>query len=260
MTSTKSLAIQLFDLDENLACKCNGNHEVCLNCRVCRALQPNQLATDFDNLAQYIDHTALKAETTNNDIEKLCNEADQLATKSVCVNPLYVKKASSLLKKALTCTVVGFPLSNSLSSTIVDETLRAIKDGATEIDMVLKVGWLKDKRYDDIVKEISLVSQACEQNGAILKVIFENCLLTKEEIAIASLLSKKAGAEFVKTSTGFNKSGAEVEDVAIMRGVVGPYYGVKAAGGIRDKETAISMLKAGANRIGASATIKIVKG
>ena len=137
------------------------------------------------------------------------------------------------LKKVLTCSVVGFPLSNSLTETIVVEAKQAIKDGAKEIDMVIKVNWLKDKEYQKIETEISTISQVCQANGAILKVIFENCLLTNDEIIIAGLLSKKAGAEFIKTSTGFNKSGAIIEDVQLMRRVVGPKYGVKAAGGIR---------------------------
>lgn len=260
MESLKDIAIKILGKNEKRMCSCGGGHEVCLRCRVCRYKEEDKLAVDFDHLAQYIDHTLLKPEATSEAIVALCQEADHYKTKSVCVNPIYVDLAHKNLKEALTCTVVGFPLSNSLTATIVQEASTAIAQGATEVDMVLKVNWLKDKEYQKILTEISIVSQTCQANGAILKVIFENCLLTEEEIAIAAILAKKAGAEFIKTSTGFNKSGAVLEDVALMRKVVGPKFGVKAAGGIRDRETAIAMLKAGANRIGASATKAILKG
>lgn len=259
MENVKNIAIKVLKITDPKPCKCGGGHEVCLNCRVCRANNDDQIATDFEHLAQYIDHTILKAEATKTAVESLCNEADYYLTKSVCVNPVNVKFAHDKLKKVLTCSVVGFPLSNSITETIKAEAKQAILDGAKEIDMVIKVAWLKDKEYDDVLEEISAISQVCSDNGAILKVIFENCLLTKEEIIIAALLSKKAGAEFVKTSTGFNKSGAILEDVELMRQVVGPKLGVKAAGGIRDRVTAIAMLNAGANRIGASATVAILK-
>jgi len=260
MESIKDIAIRVLGNNEKRICSCGGAHEVCLRCRVCRYNEEDKLATNFDNLAQYIDHTLLKPEASSEDIVSLCQEADYYKTKSVCVNPLFVDLAHKNLKEALTCTVVGFPLSNSLTSTIVQETSTAIAQGATEIDMVLKVGWLKDKEYQKILTEIGIIAETCHANGAILKVIFENCLLADEEIVIATILAKKAGADFIKTSTGFNKSGAKVEDVALMRKVIGPKFGVKAAGGIRDRETAISMLKAGANRIGASATKTILKG
>ena len=259
MEDIKNIAIQVLGITDPKPCKCGGQHQVCLNCRVCRANEEDKLATDFDHLAQYIDHTILKPEASQEAVKSLCIEADYYLTKSVCVNPSYVDFTSKNLKKVLTCSVVGFPLSNSVTETIIAETKQAIKDGAKEIDMVIKVGWLKDKRYEDILSEISAISQTCERNGAILKVIFENCLLANEEIIIAALLSKKAGAEFIKTSTGFNKSGAIIEDVELMRRVVGPKFGVKAAGGIRDRVTAQAMLKAGANRIGASATVAILK-
>ncbi len=259
MESIKNIAIQVLALTDPKPCKCGGDHQVCLNCRVCRANEEDKLATDFNHLAQYIDHTILKPEATQEAVSSLCQEADYYLTKSVCVNPAYVKFAHYHLSQVLTCSVVGFPLSNSVTETIISETSQAIKDGAKEIDMVIKVNWLKDKEYANILTEITEISQTCENNGAILKVIFENCLLTQEEIIIAALLAKKAGAEFIKTSTGFNKSGASTEDVALMRRVVGPKLGVKAAGGIRDRQTALAMLKAGANRIGASATVAILK-
>ncbi len=259
MEDIKKIAIEVLGITDPKPCKCGGQHQVCLDCRVCRANNKDQIASDFDHLAQYIDHTILKPEANEESVNAICKEADYYLTKSVCVNPLYVKLVAKNLRKVLTCSVVGFPLSNSLTDTIITETKQAIYDGANEIDMVLKVNWLKDKKYSQVLEEIKSISQTCADMGAILKVIFENCLLTNEEIIIAALLSKKAGAEFIKTSTGFNKSGATIEDVSLMRKVVGPKIGVKAAGGIRDRETAIYMLKAGANRIGASATVKILK-
>jgi deoxyribose-phosphate aldolase len=259
MEDIRKIAIDVLGISDPKPCKCGGQHQVCLECRVCRANDKDQLASDFQHLAQYIDHTILKAEASEEAVKTICEEADYYLTKSVCVNPLYVNLVSESLEKVLTCSVVGFPLSNSLTQTIVAETSQAIQDGANEIDMVIKVNWLKDKKYSQVLAEIRAISETCADKGALLKVIFENCLLTKEEIIIASLLSKKAGAEFIKTSTGFNKSGAAVEDVKLMRDVVGPKIGVKAAGGIRNRETAIQMLKAGANRIGASATKEILK-
>lgn len=258
MNNIKEIAIKIFDIKDQDKCKCGGAHDVCLNCRVCRADKEDQLPKDFTSLAQYIDHTALKPDTTESDIDTLCKEAEHYGTKSVCVNPLYVSLAHKNLNNVLTCTVVGFPLSNSLTSTILQEVSDAIKNGAEEVDMVIKSGWLKDKKYLEVLSEITDIADLCHEGNAILKVILENCLLTEEEIIIASLISKKAGADFVKTSTGFNKSGAKLSDVELMRKVVGPKLGVKAAGGIRDRETAIAMLKAGANRIGASATKSIV--
>lgn len=260
MKRSKELALLLAKNSEEKLCNCGGDHEICLNCRVCRADGEDMLATDLENLAQYIDHTALKPETTSQQIVTLCAEAEKFQTKSVCVNPIYVSQATKELNKVITCTVVGFPLSNSLTATIVQETKSAIKQGATEIDMVIKANWLKDKQYELILDEISQISTACSEGGAILKVIFENCLLNDDEIIIASLLSKKAGSEFIKTSTGFNSGGATIENVELMRNTVGPKLGVKAAGGIRDRKTTLAMLKAGANRIGASRTLDIIKG
>lgn len=259
MESLKNIAIEVLGRNEKRMCSCGGGHEVCLRCSVCRVKEEDKLALDFEHLAQYIDHTLLKPEATSEEIITLCEEADYYKTKSVCVNPIYVDLAHKNLKEALTCTVVGFPLSNSLTSTIVQEASTAIAQGATEVDMVLKVGWLKDKEYQKILTEISIIAQTCHANGAILKVILENCLLTDEEIVVAAILAKKAGVDFIKTSTGFNKSGAELKDVELMRKVMGPKFGIKAAGGIRDRKTAIAMLKTGANRIGASATKAILK-
>ncbi len=212
-------------------------------------------------LAQFIDHTNLKPESTSSEIEKLCAEAKEFGFASVCVNPLFVQLCSEKLKTSTVkvCTVVGFPLGATTTAMKVEETREAIKNGAEEIDMVIAVGKLKenDERY--VENDIRQVVEAVG-DSAIVKVIIETCLLTKEEKNRACQLAQKAGAHFVKTSTGFNKAGATIEDVALMRSVVGKEMGVKAAGGIRDFETAMQMIEAGATRIGASASVQIING
>lgn len=212
-------------------------------------------------LAAMIDHTMLKPEATAQQIEKLCNEAKEYGFYSVCVNPVYVSLAAELLLHSAVkvCTVVGFPLGACTTKAKVFETEDAIADGASEIDMVIHVGAMKSKNYKYVEEDIRAVVDAAH-GKALVKVILENCLLEKDEIAMACSLCRKAGADFVKTSTGFNKSGASVEDVKLMRETVGPEMGVKAAGGIRDFAAAKAMVDAGASRIGASESIKIVTG
>lgn len=213
------------------------------------------------NLAAMIDHTALKAETSRAQIETLCKEALEYKFASVCVNPTNVALAAELLKSddaVKVCTVIGFPLGANTSEVKAFETQDAIKNGATEIDMVLNIGALKDGDLSLVERDIRAVVEAA--NGTLVKVIFENCLLTKEEIKTAAELSVKAGADFVKTSTGFSTGGATVEDIRLMRETVGPDIGVKASGGVRDFEGAKAMIDAGATRIGASAGIAIVTG
>lgn len=209
-------------------------------------------------LEKLIDHTLLKPDATIDDIFTLCNEAKEHHFMSVCVNPCYVPFAKSYLEGSdvKVCTVIGFPLGNNLTRTKVDETIEAIKCGADEIDMVINVGMLKAHQDEYVKEEISLIRQACL--GHILKVIIEACLLTDEEKVRACLLSKEAGADFVKTSTGFSKGGATVEDVALMRKTVGPNMGVKASGGIRTHEDLMAMIEAGATRIGTSNGTKII--
>ncbi|MFZ0077217.1 deoxyribose-phosphate aldolase [Exiguobacterium sp. RIT452] len=213
------------------------------------------------NLAAMIDHTALKAETSRAQIETLCKEALEYKFASVCVNPTNVALAAELLKSddaVKVCTVIGFPLGANTPEVKAFETQDAIKNGATEIDMVLNIGALKDGDLSLVERDIRAVVEAA--NGTLVKVIFENCLLTKEEIKTAAELSVKAGADFVKTSTGFSTGGATVEDIRLMRETVGPDIGVKASGGVRDFEGAKAMIDAGATRIGASAGIAIVTG
>jgi deoxyribose-phosphate aldolase len=209
-------------------------------------------------LAKLIDHTILKPEATREQIVKLCKEAIENGFASVCINPSNVKICAELLKKSevKVCTVIGFPLGANITKIKALETEEAIKDGAEEVDMVINVGKLKDKDFQYVEDDIRAVVEKAK-GKAITKVILETCLLTKEEIAKASELAVKAGADFVKTSTGFSSAGAKVEDIKIMRKCVGDKLGVKASGGIRTYEDCIAMIEAGASRIGASASISI---
>ncbi|PID27912.1 MAG: deoxyribose-phosphate aldolase [Candidatus Cloacimonadota bacterium] len=253
----KKIALDLFDLDENRKCRCGGEHEICLQCVYCRFGEKDQLA-ETDNLACLIDHTALKAVSSEEDINKLCDEAEKYKFASVCINPTNIEHAKERLKTVPVCTVIGFPLGANTAQAKIMETSDACKSGAEEIDMVINIAGMLDKKYDKVYNEIKRIADTCRNHGSLLKVIFENCYLTQEDIVKAALISKKAGAEFIKTSTGFGTSGAKTEDVRLMRRVAGPKIGVKAAGGIRDAETAVSMIKAGANRIGASASLSII--
>lgn len=209
--------------------------------------------------SKYFDHTILKADATEKEILNLCEEAKKYNFASVCINPCYIKTCVEKLKGTNIdiCTVVGFPLGSMTTEAKLFETEQALKDGATEIDMVINIGKLKDKNYDYIKNEISSLKKVC--GDKVLKVIIETCLLTDDEKIKACELSKEAGADFVKTSTGMSKGGATKEDVALMRKVVGEKLGVKASGGIKDLNTANSMIEAGASRIGCSATVSIIE-
>lgn len=203
------------------------------------------------------DHTILKADADAASVKKLCDEAKEYGFMSVCVNGYYTGYAAKQLEGTdiRVCTVVGFPLGQMAARAKAAEAAIAVEDGAEEIDMVINVAALKDRLYEVVLEDIKGVKKAC--GGALLKVIIETCLLTDEEKVKACQLAKEAGADFVKTSTGFSTEGAKAEDVKLMRGVVGTTMGVKASGGIRDKETAQAMIKAGANRLGTSATVTI---
>ncbi|MET3293076.1 UNVERIFIED_CONTAM: deoxyribose-phosphate aldolase [Brevibacillus sp. OAP136] len=214
------------------------------------------------DLARMIDHTLLKATATEEEIVKLAEEAKTYQFASVCVNPTWVKTAAEVLKdtpQVKVCTVIGFPLGATTTEVKAFETTNAIANGATEVDMVINVGALKDKKYDLVEADIKAVVEVAK-GKALTKVILETALLTKEEIEKASQLSVQAGADFVKTSTGFSTGGATVEDVALMRKTVGQKAGVKASGGVRSLEDALAMVEAGANRIGASSGVSIMKG
>jgi deoxyribose-phosphate aldolase len=211
-------------------------------------------------VAHWIDHTLLKPEATPAQVEALCDEARRYTFASVCVNSVYVPLAYRLLKDTpvLVCTVVGFPLGASLTGTKVEETRLAMQAGAQEIDMVIPIGLLKGGDYGAVAEDIRQVVAASHAGGAIVKVILETAMLARQEKIIGCLLSKAAGADFVKTSTGFGPGGATPEDVELMRRVVGPQMGVKAAGGVRSLADAQTMLRVGATRLGTSAGAKIV--
>jgi len=214
------------------------------------------------SLAGMIDHTLLKPDATQQEIAQLCFEARKHNFASVCVNPTWVSLCAQLLQgsRVKVCTVIGFPLGATAPEVKAFEAQNAIEHGATEIDMVINIGALKARDLDLVAKDIRGVVNVAHSRGHIDKVILETALLSDEEKTIASLLSKEAGADFVKTSTGFASGGATVHDVALMRKVVGPQMGVKASGGVRTYEDAENMIKAGATRIGASAGVKIIQG
>lgn len=205
-----------------------------------------------------IDHTLLKQDASPEQIVKLCEEAKEFHFMSVCVNPVYVPLAAQQLKGSdvKVCTVIGFPLGMNLTKTKVEEAELAIKEGADEIDMVINIGMLKAGHDDYVREEIRLLKEAA--GSRVLKVIIETCLLTDDEKVRACKASKEAGADFVKTSTGFSTGGATAHDVALMRKTVGPEMGVKASGGVRTREDLIAMVEAGANRIGTSNGTKIL--
>jgi deoxyribose-phosphate aldolase len=213
------------------------------------------------DVAGLIDHTLLKPDATQDQIAQLCYEARKYGFAAVCVNPSYVKLCSQLLKgtPVHVCTVVGFPLGATPPEVKAYEAQQALDDGATEVDMVINIGALKSKDYTLVERDIATVARTCHSGGAILKVIIEAALLTDEEKVIACQLAKAAGAEYVKTSTGFGPGGATVHDVELMRRAVGPEMGIKAAGGIRTYEDTKAMVTAGATRIGASAGVKILQ-
>jgi deoxyribose-phosphate aldolase len=221
----------------------------------------NEMNLNASELAAYIDHTVLKPDADDASLDKLCDEARQYEFKSVCVNSSRVLYAASKLSETGVeiCSVVGFPLGAMSSRAKALEAEVAVEDGATEIDMVLNIGWLKSGEIAAAQEDIQMVRQKIREEIA-LKVIIETCLLSEEEKVKACEISKKAGADFVKTSTGFSSGGATLDDVSLIRKVVGSELGVKASGGIKDYTTAIAMIKAGASRLGVSAGVAIVQG
>jgi deoxyribose-phosphate aldolase len=257
-----------FDQDSS-RCHCHGTLSVCCPERMGRfaaagvdrfglradaSLYPNEVA-------RLIDHTLLKPDARQSDVEKLCAEAREHSFATVCVNPTWVALCARLLRGSRTgvCTVVGFPLGATLPEIKAQETARVIADGATEVDMVLNIGALKSGLYSLVHEDIAAVTDVCRRAGVISKVIIETALLDDEEKVRAGVLVRAADADFIKTSTGFASGGATVQDVALLRRVVGPDMGVKAAGGVRDLRSAKAMIDAGADRIGASVGVKIVR-
>lgn len=220
------------------------------------------MTSQATNLAKYIDHTLLKMDATEAEIKQICEQAIEHHFFSVCVNSCYVPLVSKLLagSDVKTCSVIGFPLGACLTSVKVFETNSAIEAGADEIDMVINVGLLKSHAMDAFIDDIRQVKAATAAKGALLKVILETCLLTKDEIKQVCEICRDLDVEFVKTSTGFSSGGATIEDVRLMRETVGAKLGVKASGGVRDKETAEAMISAGATRLGSSSGVSIVSG
>ncbi len=212
-------------------------------------------------LARYFDHTLLKPEATEAQVVQLCEEAQRYHFMAVCVNPVWVKRSVSLLNGTDTsvAAVAGFPLGATLTEVKAYEAQRLVEAGAREIDMVISIGALKSQDHALVARDIAAVVQAAQAGGALTKVIIEAALLTDDEKKMACRLACEAGAEFVKTSTGFSIGGATAHDVALMRETVGPSVGVKAAGGIRTYADALAMVAAGANRLGASASVKIMQ-
>lgn len=206
-----------------------------------------------------IDHTLLASDATKSQIVKLCQEAREYSFASVCVNPGWIRLCKEELKDSgvKVCTVIGFPLGATLMASKISEAKYALFEGADELDMVINIGRLKDKDDNYVLTEIKELKKVCQDK--ILKVIIETCLLTEEEKVRACLLSKEAGADFVKTSTGFSKGGATVEDIKLMRETVGPEMGVKASGGVKTKEDMIALVEAGATRIGTSRGVDLIK-
>ncbi len=226
--------------------------------RIGSVLGETSTARDWASL---IDHTLLKPEASEVDIRKLCEEADKFGFASVCVNPAWVKKAAQFLKgtSVPVCTVIGFPLGAAVSDVKAYEARRAIFDGAREVDMVINIGALKSGDDCTVEDDIRAVAKAAHENRVLCKVIIETALLTDEEKVRACLAAKNAGADFVKTSTGFSKGGATVADVALMRRAVGRDLGVKASGGVKGIDDVRAMFEAGATRIGASVGVKIAQ-
>ncbi|MBN2544034.1 deoxyribose-phosphate aldolase [bacterium] len=254
-----------------------GQCEICIGCGMCVQYNPEAVtalvvagasrigaypgATPASNdIAKLIDHTLLKPEASKEEILKVCEEALEFGFASVCVNPFWVRLCAEHLRgsEVKVCSVVGFPLGATQSSVKRFETEQVIKDGANEIDMVINIGALKSNDLEYVRDDIAGIVDVCQPN-LTLKVIIETALLSDEEKIKACVAAKVAGADFVKTSTGFSKGGATVEDVALMKRVVGSEMGVKASGGIRDYEKALEMVQSGASRIGASSSVEIVK-
>jgi deoxyribose-phosphate aldolase len=276
---TEEVARYLGSSENAAAGSANGDEEVCHHCDLncaekCARKTREVVKAGADRIscgpcvveleagfAGLIDHTLLKPEASREDIRKLCGEAVRFGFASVCINPWNVPLAAELLRgtKVKVCTVIGFPLGATLSRVKIHEAEEAIKLGAQEVDMVINIGALKSGLDDVVESDIRGVVEAAHRGGATCKVIFETSLLTVEEKVRAALASKRAGADFVKTSTGFSTGGATAEDVAIMRAVVGSDMGVKASGGVRTFDDLKKMVCAGATRIGASASVKIME-
>jgi len=257
MNKIETIARKLFG--DNPPCRCGGGHQICLGCAVCRAGMPDMIFDPAQGVASIIDATLLKADATQEEVNALCDLANDYKCASVCVNshfshPLQLRLSSSVKS----CTVINFPLGAGYMYAVVAEAMAVINTGIEELDMVQNLSAVKSGQPNLSYNLIRSVAELCRANKVLLKVILETCYLSEDEIITCCLYAKKAGAEFVKTSTGFGSAGASVENVRLMRETVGPKLGVKASGGIRTREQALQMIAAGANRIGASAVKALV--
>lgn len=254
----KTITRNLFECDSEVPSRSGGAHEFSLESVIDRSQVADQWPVELNDFQRYIDHTILKPDATAEDVIAVCEQAEKYSFRSVCVNSLWAELAHKHLPTVDLCCVVGFPLGAVPTAIKTAETALALQHGAKEIDMVISVGQLINEEYEAVYNDIEAVAAVCHMHSALLKVIIETCLLDDEQKVIACLLSKKAGADFVKTSTGFSSGGATVADITLMRQVVGPKMGVKASGGVRTAADAEAMLSAGANRIGASSSLKII--
>lgn len=251
MKSILEIALELFG--DNKPCQCGGAHQVCLNCHICRATHADNVYDPAKGIASVIDATVLKATATDEDVHKLCDMANEYDTASVCINSHFIPQVKQrLIPSVKSCTVINFPLGASSVQAITKETEAVLYSGVDEVDMVQNLSAILSGDIDTNFQSINEAAKLCIAKGALLKVILETCYLSEEQIIISCLVSKKAGADYVKTSTGFGTAGATTYNITLMRHVVGPKLGVKASGGIRDREAALAMLSAGASRIGAS--------
>lgn len=257
MNKIEKIARRLFG--DNPPCKCGGGHVICLGCAVCKAENPDQIYDPNAGIASIVDATLLKADATQAQVNALCDLANDHKCASVCVNSHFSHPLQLRLSAAVkSCTVVNFPLGAGYTYAVAAETLAVINTGIEELDMVQNLSAVKSGQILHSYHLIRNIAELCRSNKVLLKVILETCYLSEDEIIACSLYAKKAGAEFVKTSTGFGKAGATVENVRLMRETVGPKMGVKASGGIRSREQALAMIEAGANRIGASSVTALI--
>ena len=256
MNNIASIAIKLFGGDE--PCRCGGAHEICLHCEQCRVSEPDRVYDPALGIAAVIDATVLKATANSQEVIDLCQIANRYQTASVCINSHFIPLIKAALDCVKSCTVINFPLGSSSASAIASETEAVLDLGVDEVDMVQNLSALFSNDQESALASILAASRQCMKRGALLKVILETCYLSETQIITSCLLAKKAGAHFVKTSTGFGTGGATTEHIALMRKVVGPKLGVKASGGIKTRESALAMLSAGANRIGASSVTALL--
>lgn len=257
MNKIEKIARELFG--DNKAARCGGEHEICLDCAFCRADMPDQLWDRSQGVISVVDATSLKADTNTQDVNELCELANAHGCAAVCVNSWFSHVLRlRLVHSVKNCTVINFPLGASSLEAVEAEVTSILEHGIEEVDMVQSLSAVKSgfpKLSYDMIRSVANI---CHKQDALLKVIIETCLLSEEEIITSCLYAKKAGADFVKTSTGFGTAGANIEDISLMRRTVGPKMGVKASGGIRDRNAAIAMLEAGANRIGASKVLALL--